>query len=293
MRLLIGLCVFTLRCYSATSCFRRRCDYLKISSRIYWNWDFWGRHQQIRTFRNLHIIDTTLWNYILEGLLKKICFCGLKILFAWGWKTKTHRKIHVFKNILINVLHPSASFITLSLCLCESRQKLKAFNVLKPPEKNRQPKREPCHILAEPCGKMLNSELLFFFFPWHPLTHPDVWLGRPRCCSPPVTQSDRRTPTHSSLRIPPSPHFSVTCLAGTIWALCKTTFAPLNPHHSISIPPFGLQLCCLSKVSLESQHWFLSPRQRGWKERSGKRSPFHSNSKKTADPQWLCVLLLK
>lgn len=43
--------------------------------------------------------------------------------------------------------------------------------------------------------------------------------------------SVRQTDTHSSLRIPPSPRFSVTCFSRIIWALCKTSPSP--SHHLV------------------------------------------------------------
>lgn len=88
-------------------------------------------------------------------------------------------------------------------------------------------------------------------FSWHPLTHPDVWLSLPRCCSPLVSQTDTHTPLSISLHHPIS--------------LSRASLGPsglyIRPHlhpplPSISLPLFSLQLCLLSKVSFESQLWF-------------------------------------
>lgn len=79
-----------------------------------------------------------------------------------------------------------------------SRQKLKAFNVLKSPEKDRQLKREPHQTPHIGWTLRKNVELWVV-----PLTRPDVWLCRPRCCSPPG-HSVRQTHTHALLSAYPS-----------------------------------------------------------------------------------------
>lgn len=111
-------------------------------------------------------------------------------------------------------------------------------------------------------------------FSWHPLTHPDVWLSLPRCCSPLVSQTDTHTPLSISLHHPISlsraslgpsglyirPHLHPPCPPSlSLCLVCNFAFFPRSLlSHSFDFSVSAAALIIKGSQGRSLLHWFVN-----------------------------------